>query len=51
MELTVEVSERKWPDEEGLPELFEDNKMSMINFILSSTYGGCVHPSFFQILS
>lgn len=42
MEITVEVSERKWPDEKVLPELFEDNKISMINFILSSTYGGCV---------
>lgn len=42
MEITIEVSERKWPDERGLPELFEDNKMSIINFVLSSTYGGCV---------
>ena len=37
MELTLEVSEDKWPDESKLPGLFEDNLPAMLEFILRSS--------------
>ena len=40
LELTLEVSERKWPDESLLPDLFEDNREAMLDFITRTSYGG-----------
>lgn len=40
MELTVEVSMNKWPEESLLPELFADNLPAMLEFILRSTVDG-----------
>jgi hypothetical protein len=40
LELTLEVSPSKWPEEPSLPELFEDNRESMIDFILRSSLDG-----------
>jgi len=40
MELTLEVSEMKWPAESTLEELFEDNREAMLKFILISSLGG-----------
>lgn len=40
MELTLEVSEKKWPAEDELKELFEDNREAMLKFILLSSLGG-----------
>jgi carboxypeptidase D len=40
MELTLEVSEGKWPQESTLPSLFEDNRESMLDFIMRTSHGG-----------
>jgi carboxypeptidase D len=40
MELTLEVSLRKWPAEGGLAELFEDNREAMLQFLLQAPLGG-----------
>lgn len=40
MELTLEVSETKWPPEEGLANLFEDNRRAMLQFVLQGALGG-----------
>lgn len=40
MELTLEVSENKWPHESLLSSMFEDNRKAMIDFILRSAHGG-----------
>lgn len=40
MELTLEVSEAKWPQESLLPILFEDNRKSMLDFIMRTSHGG-----------
>lgn len=40
MELTLEVSLKKWPREATLSELFEDNRKAMLDFIWRTTYGG-----------
>lgn len=42
MELTLEVSDDKWPKEETLGEIFEDNRKAMTSFILVSSFGGYV---------
>jgi carboxypeptidase D len=40
MELTIETSEKKWPAEEKLPTLWEDNLPAMLAFIRTAGLGG-----------
>ncbi|KAI7836828.1 hypothetical protein COHA_009329 [Chlorella ohadii] len=39
-ELTLELSQSKWPEEAGLAALWEDNKDSLLAFPLVAAYGG-----------
>jgi hypothetical protein len=40
MEVTLEVSQSKWPPESMLPQLFKDNLPAMLDFIKVSALGG-----------
>ncbi|KAL4436066.1 hypothetical protein ABPG77_005514 [Micractinium sp. CCAP 211/92] len=40
MELTLELSPSKWPDEKGLPLLWENNRDALLAFPLAAAYGG-----------
>lgn len=40
MELTIESSNEKWPKQELLFELWEDNKPAILSFILKAAFGG-----------
>lgn len=40
MELTIESSEKKWPKESELTDLWEDNKPAILNFVLKAAFSG-----------
>lgn len=40
MELTLELSENKWPAPEGLPRLFLDNLPALLAFHTAAAFGG-----------
>ena len=40
MELTLELSQHKWPVPQLLPQLFEDNLPAMLAFPLAGAFGG-----------
>ena len=40
MELTLEVSQNKWPPTEQLPSIWEDNKLALVNLPLVAVFGG-----------
>lgn len=40
MELTIEITEDKWPDESELPQLFKDNLPAILNFVKAAAFGG-----------
>jgi hypothetical protein len=40
MELTLEVSQNKWPPQDMLPQLWEDNLPAMLEFPLAAALGG-----------
>ena len=40
MELTLELSQHKWPQAEQLPKLFEDNLPAMLAYPLAGAFGG-----------
>ena len=40
MELTLELSQLKWPQPTQLPKLFEDNLPAMLAFPLAGAFGG-----------
>ena len=40
MELTLELSQHKWPQPEQLPQLFEDNLPALLAFPMAGAYGG-----------
>ena len=40
MELTVELSQHKWPSEEQLPALFNANLPAMLAFPLAAAFSG-----------
>ena len=42
MELTIEISEEKWPDEDTLPQLFKDNLPAILQYIKAAAFGGYV---------
>ncbi len=46
MELTVELSQNKWPPEEQLPALFRANLPAMLAFPLAAAFSGLRWPSF-----
>lgn len=39
-DLTLELSQHKWPPPEQLPELWESNKKSLVQFSLLAAFGG-----------
>ena len=47
MELTVELSQDKWPSEAELPALFEANLPAMLAFPLAAAFSGLRSVSFF----
>ena len=40
MELTLELSQHKWPVPQLLPQLFEDNLPAMLAYPLAGAFGG-----------
>ena len=40
MELTLELSQHKWPAPQLLPQLFEDNLPAMLAYPLAGAFGG-----------
>ena len=46
MELTVELSQNKWPPEEQLPALFKANLPAMLAFPLAAAFSGLRWASF-----
>lgn len=40
MELTLELSQNKWPPAEELSALWEDNRLSLLNLPLTAAFGG-----------
>ena len=46
MELTVELSQNKWPPEEQLPALFKANLPAMLAFPLAAAFSGLRCASF-----
>jgi hypothetical protein len=40
MELTLELSQLKWPQPEQLPKLFQDNLPAMLAYPLAGAFGG-----------
>ena len=40
MELTLELSQHKWPQAGLLPQLFEDNLPALLAFPVAGAYGG-----------
>ena len=45
MELTVEMSQDKWPSEALLPGLFQANLPALLAFPLAAAFGGLRHAS------
>ena len=40
MELTLELSPQKWPPEDALPGLWEDNRDALLALPMAAAYGG-----------
>ena len=40
MELTLELSQHKWPRPEQLPQLFDDNLPALLAYPMAGAYGG-----------
>ena len=40
LELTLELSDNKWPPEMGLAALWEDNRQALLDFAVTAALGG-----------
>ena len=40
MELTLELSQNKWPPAEHLPSIWADNRLAMANLPITAVFGG-----------